>query len=710
MLMIKGFQAALAAGAATCAIATHAMAADTAPTANDEIVVTGAVATQESSSATGLPLSLIETPQSVTIVDRQQIRDFALTDVNDLLDQVPGVNVERAETDRTQYDARGFTITNFQVDGIGLPLLSDGIAFGSLDTALWDRVETVRGANGMMTGVGNPSATINYVRKRPTADFQASLTGYLGSYDDRRIEGDISGPLDKAGTIQARLIAAHEDSDSYLDYYHLNRDVVGVLVAWDITPRLKATAGYSRQQNDARGNIWGALPLVYADGGQIDYPRSASTAAPWTYWNTRNQSAFGELRYDLGGDWSVKGVYTFNRIQYRAKLLYADGTPDRETGLGITGSSGRYDTDYKQDIVDAYASGPIELFGRRHDLAFGVSTGRSSGHEYEAQDEGDFDIPYPAIGQLGTVDVAEPAYPDSVLQTRLVDRLTRAYGAAHWNLTDRLKAITGFAATWLRTTGYSYGVDNGRKNSKVTPYVGALYDVTANIKLYASYTGIFSPQSQVDIRNARLAPATGNSIEGGVKGQWLGGKLYATAALFRARQKNLAQYVGSFEEGGAGQVGGDYYVGQTTTSKGFELEVAGRITPDWTLSGGYTSFSLRAPGGARALPYIPNRTFKLSTTYAFPELRDLKLGADLRWQDGTHIDSGVAGADGTDTEIRQRGYAVVDLMASVRLIDRVTAAINVRNVTDRKYLNSLAWGQAYYAEPRTVLGSLSVAY
>ena len=181
------------------------------PAVAGEIVVTGAAAAQESSSATGLPMSLIDTPQGVTVIDQQQIRDFALTNVNALLDQVVGVNVERAETDRTAYDARGFAITNFQVDGIGLPLLSDGIAYGSLDTVLWDHVEAVRGANGMMTGVGNPSATINYIRKRPTPDFQASLTGYLGAYGDHRIEGDISGPLNASGTVQARLIAAHED-------------------------------------------------------------------------------------------------------------------------------------------------------------------------------------------------------------------------------------------------------------------------------------------------------------------------------------------------------------------------------------------------------------------------------------------------------------------------------------------------------------------
>jgi outer-membrane receptor for ferric coprogen and ferric-rhodotorulic acid len=707
---MRSHMIALAIGAAPCALANPALAADSAPAAGPEIVVNGTVATQQSSSATGLPLTILDTPQAVTVVDHDRIKDFALTNVNDLLDTVPGVNVERIETDRTEYDARGFNITSFQVDGIGLPMLDSTIAYGAMDTALWDKVEVVRGANGMMTGVGNPSATVNYVRKRPTDTFHASVTGSLGSYNDQRVEGDISGPLTKDGSVKARLIAAHESSDSYLDYYHNDRTVVGGIVSWEVTQKLTATAGYNRQQNNSRGVLWGSLPLSFSNGAQItSYPRSATTAAPWTYWNTRNQSAFGELTYDLGHGWSVKGVYTWNRTQYDAKLLYAYPYADQTTGLGLTGYSGIYPGDYQQNIWDGYASGPVDLFGRRHDVALGVSTGRTHTKEWAAESSDEID--YPSIDQLGQVTVPEPTYGDPYLAADIVDRITRVYGAIHWNLTDRLKAITGFSATWLKSTGSSYGVDESRNNSKVTPYVGALYDITGHIKLYGSYTGIFNPQSQVGIDNRRLDPATGYSVEAGLKSQWLGGKLYASAAWFRAHQNNLAEYAGTFGPGEAGQEGGSYYTGQSTTSQGIELELAGKVTDNWTLSGGYTGFSLRTPDGLRAFTYIPNRTLKLSTTYAIPRFQDLKLGANLRWQNGTsYTDTGVTDANGNYGVIRQRGYGVVDLMASARVVDHVRAAINLRNIGNAKYLNSLAGGQAYYAAPRTIMGSLTFTY
>lgn len=90
--------------------------------------------------------------------------DFSLDDINAVLESTPGVTVEQIETDRTYFKARGFEITNFLIDGLGTPQTSGSIQ-GTLDTAIYDRVEIVRGANGMMTGAGNPSATVNMVLK-----------------------------------------------------------------------------------------------------------------------------------------------------------------------------------------------------------------------------------------------------------------------------------------------------------------------------------------------------------------------------------------------------------------------------------------------------------------------------------------------------------------------------------------------------------------
>lgn len=150
--------------------AALAESAADAATQVERIEVTGSRASQgylieENSSATKLDLSLKETPQAISIISTEQLNDFALSNINLALDQATGVSVERIETDRTYYKARGFDITNFQVDGLGLPFTGGGIE-GDLDTAIYQQVEVVRGANGLMSGVGNPSATVNMLLYR----------------------------------------------------------------------------------------------------------------------------------------------------------------------------------------------------------------------------------------------------------------------------------------------------------------------------------------------------------------------------------------------------------------------------------------------------------------------------------------------------------------------------------------------------------------
>jgi outer membrane receptor for ferric coprogen and ferric-rhodotorulic acid len=648
---------------------------------------------QPSAGATGLDLTPRETPQSVTIVPRARIEDFALNNVNELLAQVTGVNVEKVETDRTYFNSRGFDITNFQVDGVGLPLIW-GIQFGDLDTALFERVEIVRGANGMLTGTGNPSATINYIRKRPTKDFQALGSVSYGSWDTVRLEADVSGPLNASGTVTGRLVYANEDRDSYLDYNHVNRNVYYGVLAWDITPRLQATVGYSRQDNLADGVLWGALPLTYSDGTRIDYPRRASTSADWTYWDTKDESAFAELNYEFGAGWRAKATYTHKTFDENAKLLYAFNYPDALTGLGVSGMTGRYPSHYKQDLWEASVSGPVQLFGRSHDVVLGASTAKARGREYEAFS--DVYPDYPAIGDWGRLQVAEPAYPEAYLAAATTDRLDRIYGAAHLSITDRLKGVVGFNAIDLKSTGFSYGVDQARSESKVSPYAGVVFDLTGNVSAYASYTDIFNPQVEVDIDHRRLNAAKGKSYEAGLKSEWFGQRLYATAAVFKSKQLGLAEFAGVFDDGKS------YYAGVDTFVKGYELEVSGAVTDRWQIAGGWTQLSVKDEAGDAVRSYLPRKTLKLSTTYDVPELRNLRLGAAVRWQDGVEMQDLVT--------IRQKAYAVVDLMAGVDVTEQVRATVNIKNLFDEKYLTSLMWNQSYYAAPRSASVRLSYAF
>ena len=136
--------------------------------------------TRSMSTATRLNLSIKETPQSISVVTRQQMDDFNLNTLTDVLRQTTGVTVQHLDSDRAGYSFRGYGIDNFQIDGM---LNTFGRMKSDADTIIYDRIEVVRGATGLTTGAGNPSATVNMIRKRPTAQWQAQ-TGVSGASHD----------------------------------------------------------------------------------------------------------------------------------------------------------------------------------------------------------------------------------------------------------------------------------------------------------------------------------------------------------------------------------------------------------------------------------------------------------------------------------------------------------------------------------------------
>ncbi|WP_271631441.1 TonB-dependent siderophore receptor, partial [Acinetobacter baumannii] len=141
---------------------------------------------KNSSSATKLNIEAKETPQTINVVTRQQIEDFGLTSTRDVLRNTPGVTVSNQETERTTYMARGFEISNILTDGVGFPLSGYNYNNTNPDTYFYDRVEVVKGADSLTNAFGDPSATINNIRKRPTQEFQASGGVSYGSWDTQR--------------------------------------------------------------------------------------------------------------------------------------------------------------------------------------------------------------------------------------------------------------------------------------------------------------------------------------------------------------------------------------------------------------------------------------------------------------------------------------------------------------------------------------------
>lgn len=693
--------------AAACSL-SHALAAEQEQIELDAQTVVGSSAAVEidsyrstpSSAATRLDLTPRQTPQSISSVNRAQIEDFQLNSINDALKFTPGISVEEIETDRTYYTARGFDITNFQYDGVGIPFSSGGQE-GAVDLAPFERVEVLRGANGLMSGTGNPSATVNFVRKRPTSAPQARVDLTAGSWDKRRIEADVSGALTDSGNIRGRAVYAHEKKNSYLDRYSREKHVFHGVVEADLRDDTLLSVGYTLDKSAANSPLWGALPLFDSAGNPTRLSRSTSTAADWSWWDNQEQRIFSELTHTFANGWQAKGSVTHVKKKSDSELFYVFGTPDAATGQGLFGYPSQYSGDIRQWIGDISLGGPFSLAGREHELVLGANWYKSEVDELSLYIPGNF-VPVPT-DDIYNGNFPKPGGWDRSDGGSYEDKQQSFYSAARFSLTDDLTFIAGARAVELKTEGFSYGQERKRKDDTVLPYAGLVYDLSDQYSLYASYTEIFNPQKEEGADLRRLDPIMGDNYELGIKGELLDGKLNVSAAVFRTKQSNVAESIG-FDAGSGKQI----YDGVDYLSEGYELEVSGEVLPGLQVMGGYTFVDIQNADHSHGRTYAPKHMLRASTVYRIAQLPQLKVGANLSWQDDIYRP--VTLANGSTARIEQDDYALIGLMASYDIDPNWSVSANLNNLTNEKYISSLYWEQGFYGAPRNLSATLSWKY
>ena len=673
---------------------------------------THAYTTGSTSSATGLPLSLRETPQSVTVITRQQMDDRGAQDVGDLLRNTPGITQQAYDTDRMEFSSRGFAITNYQYDGINRPY--DGVygeAATNVDAATLDRVEVVKGATGLMTGSGDPSATVNLVRKKPTKAFKASVSGTVGSWDAYRTEGDISGALNDSGSVRGRFVGAYQDKNSYLDHYSQKKDLFYGILEADLTPDTMLTLGIDKSSVTPRGTSWTGNPTYFADGGRTDFPRHFNPGADWSRRDFDDITYFTSLEQALANDWTLKVSLDQKTTDHDTRLASASGgNPDRATGEGMFLYWGRWEGHRVQNTADVNVSGPFSLGGRKHDLVAGVMTShsRQTGATYDtsafAQVPGsiydwDGDLPYQNFPKNGKYERTQSQ--------------NGVYLATRLRPTDDLSFILGGrVSTFKYNEDYSYysgaGLDpthaSYKEHGVVTPYAGVVYDLDDTYSVYASYTSIYQPQTYKDIDGKTLAPVEGDSYETGLKAAYLDGRLNASLALFRIEQDNVAESVGTNPVTNEGI----YKAIDGATTQGIELELAGELQDGWNLMAGYTYARTRDQDEQRIFGYPlttskPEHVIRTFTTYRLPGALDkVTVGGGVSWQSAFYGNI-YSPTVGDYTRIKQGGFTLVDLMTRYQVNEHLSFTANANNVFDKQYLSGLGnFDTTFYGEPRNL--------
>ncbi|WP_137974160.1 TonB-dependent siderophore receptor [Pseudomonas sp. F(2018)] len=663
--------------------------------------------TGSANTATPLKMSLRETPQSVTVVTQQRMEDQDLQTITDVVNNTTGISLNRYETSRGQINARGFELNSLMIDGV--PTIweqpwSSGEIFGSL--AMYDRVEVVRGANGLMTGAGDPSASLNMVRKRASStELKGSVEASAGTWDTYGTLGDVSMALNEEGTVRARLVGETNQGDSWIDMNSNQRQTYYGTMDIDLTPDTTLWFGLSRQENETDSPMWGGLPVWYADGSRTHWSRSKTTSADWSKWDSTYETYFVNLDHTFANDWQVNLSYNRGERKADSALLYLSGNPGRNGSSGMYSFPATYKTETTQDDYSLRFSGPFALLGRDHDLAFG----------YIHSDQ-DFDADQiPALTGMGGIpnfddyngDFPEPVwgarsdYGSSKLEQR------GAYAATRLNVTDDLKVILGARQTDYEKNGEESGTESRLEDREVTPYAGVVYDLTQNLSAYASYTNIFLPQARRDASGQQLDPIIGDSSELGLKGEWFGGRLNASAAVFGIKQNNLGvatgdRFPGTFE---------NIYEAADVESKGFELEVSGELAAGWNVSAGYTQFRVEDEEGHDANTLYPTKLLRTFTTYRVPGILGDKLtiGGGVNWQDAIYTYA--TNPAGNREKIEQDAYALVNLMARYQITENLSAQLNANNVTNEKYFDIFdAYGALTYGAPRSLTASAKYSF
>ena len=666
---------------------------------------TDSYTTGKTNTATPLSMSLRDTPQSVSVVTRQRIEDQGLVSITDVVNNVTGVSVNQYETNRAGFTARGFDIDNLQIDGIPTTwdqAWSSGEVTSSL--AIYDRVEVVRGATGLMTGVGNPSAAINLVRKRASSkEFKGSAEVGVGSWNEHRVLVDVATPVNEAKTVRARVVGEYQEGDSWVNQMSNKSQTVFATIEADLSPNTLLSVGVSRQENNARGPMWGSLPYWYSDGSKTNWDRSKTTAADWTRWDSSYENYYANLEHRFNNGWKVRASYSHGDRSGESYLLYLFNTPDRVTGLGMAGGGGAYQTSTKQEDIGLHASGPFQLMGRTHELAFGFM---HSEQKFNSDTRGYIGV---SVGDFNNWNgsVAEPAWNPWSYYQNDTTKQDALYGVTRFSLSDPLTLILGARITNYEKTGNGiYSSPYALHEREVTPYAGLIYDINDAYSLYASYTDIFQPQNTADISGRYLDPIVGKSAEAGVKGEFFGGRLNASFALFQIKQDNLAQAVGV--DGG----GRTYYrAADGAKSTGFEFDLAGELAPGWNASAGYTQYDATEASGAEFNTIYPRKLLRLFTTYRLPgDLNALTVGGGVNWEGRTYtVDPNAPAA--TNGIIEQKAFSLVNLMARYAFSKQLSAQLNINNVFDEKYFGMFAaYGGVTYGAPRNATMTLKYRF
>ncbi|MBP2835727.1 TonB-dependent siderophore receptor [Dickeya parazeae] len=710
--------------ASTLLVAAHAQAADTT-TSTDTMVVSATAAesvtaplkgivAKESASGTKTSTPLIKTPQSVTVVTRDQMDAQAVSSVSDALNYSSGVvsNYRGSSNRNDEVIARGFRYAPKFLDGLSYGLSGQGAALGKIDPWLLERVELVHGPASVLYGQVNPGGLISMTSKRPTAEDIHKVEFSAGNQHLGEAAFDFGGALNDDKTLLYRLNGIASTRDEFVKDYKEKRVAIAPAITWLPNSDTSFTL-LTSYQNDPKAGYRNFLPKIgtvtEASAGYI--PRDLDVSDPNYNRSKREQIGIGYIfDHSFNDNVSFQQNFRYSQLRERYKYLVYTWSNPEISDTSLSRRQVREELNADEIGLDNQMKVKLETGDVQHTVLSGV--------DYKWQDR-DYNY-WRNSGSGYNFDWANPSYGGSYLVSDSQLSLNQSYkkkldqvgvylqDQMEWNQWNLL--LSG-RHDWsqIRTQDHTTSTSTQQDDSKFTGRTGLLYAFDNGISPYVSYSTSFEPNLDSGAPGTpAFKPTTGEQSEVGIKFQPKGSNTLLTLSLFDITQKNITSYnsVTQYNE----QIG-------KVKSKGAEAEVHTQLTPEISLMAAYTytdavtKDSYTASQVNKTPSAIPRHSASTWGSYSFQNgpLRGVTLGTGVRYVGSSYGDNAES--------FKVPAYTLYDAMARYELgslssqLKGTTVQLNVNNLTDKRYVASCGGDTAcFYGSGRTVVATVSYSW
>lgn len=634
--------------------------------------VDGYVATR-SATATKVDTPLLDIPQSVSVVTKEQAKDQGSRDMSKALAYVPGIVMGQGEGHRDAPTIRGVSTTaDFFVDGV-----RDDVQYFR-DLYNIDRVEVLKGPNAMIFGRGGGGGVINRVTKKADGERLYEATTTYGSFDTKRVEIDAGQAV--TNELAVRINGMYEDSGSYRDFVDLERYGINPKLTFKPDENTRVRLAYEYFSEDR--TVDRGIPSNSLTGKPAKTNVSTFFGNPdESYMYFRGHTATATIEHEFDNGVQIKNHTQYGSYAKFYQNVFANGpwngTPGGTVALGAYNNDTDRETIFNQtDVTTTIDLGPHI----RHTLLAGVEVGRQVSDNQRNPTSGNYPL-FPVAFSDPVTSQVPPWGTNPGPQNHSQLDLAGVYVQDQIEITRYFDVIGGirFDRFDMDYTNETTGDGFNRVDNVWSPRVGVVFKPVERLAFYASYSKSFLPQSGDQF--ATLSATTENFKPEEFENKEIGFKwevtprLMLTGAIFRLDRKNQSVAIAPGENA---------IIGESRTEGG-ELAVTGHLSDNWEVVAGYgyqdaevVQGPLTGDTDGNTIALVPRHTFSLWNKYQFLPNWAAGLGVISRSDMYANVSNAVT----------LPGYARVDAALFWDISENVKAQLNVENIFDIDYYST----------------------